>query len=724
MKNALHISPPRRLRRLARLPFLAALLLTLAFGLLQLAIRLLPLPPGRPLPQPAIFLTDRDNLPLAAFVSDDDSWHIPLRYDEISPHLLNAIIAVEDRRFFQHSGVDLRAVASAAVSDFTSLRIVRGASTLTMQVARLRDPQPRSVVAKAEQAFVALQLEQHLSKQQILAEYLNRAPFGGNLVGAGAASWRYFGKSCRDLSLGQAALLAGLPQSPNRFRPDRFPARASIRRDYVLDRMVAAGFISTAQADEARREPMDARWRPTPQAAEGPQNPAVPVLSGLASNPPEHSRQTTLSSRISHQATVMAREQLLLLKPASVTAAAVVVLDTQTAECLAALSFSADAPNIDLTAAHRSSGSTLKPFIYAAAFDTGQLHADSLLDDSPASWAGYTPLNFDRTFRGQLPASDALAESRNIPAMTVLATVGIPHALSVMDALGLHALARSHRDYGLALAIGGAEVSPLELASAYSALAREGRPLPVKMWRTSPSEILNLKSPIPPPHFPIPNSQFPSSSPSEISNLKSQIPNLPSVLSAASCAETLSCLSNPDRTRQVAPEATALRPAWKTGTSSGRRDAWCAAVTPHFTVVVWMGDARGKGSEALVGQDAAAPLALRLLASLDSTPTPWQALPAHEGSPIHLAPLTAPLAIVTPTPNQQIFLDPDQPAARQRIHLTSSGGTEGPRFWFVDGDRLFPDPSGALWYSPTPGRHELRVTDPDAHSAKLTITVR
>ena len=188
-----------------------------------------------------------------------------LSTDQISPHLRDAVIATEDCRFYEHAGVDWRAVVAAAAHDVAARSGRRGASTITMQLFRLRQPAARSLIFKLLQAIHASQLDRQLSKQQILTEYLNRAPFGGNLVGAGAASWRYFGRPCRELSLGQAALLAGIPQNPNGFRPDRFPARAKIRRDHVLDRMRACGMITASQQSLAANEPIDASWHPLPQ---------------------------------------------------------------------------------------------------------------------------------------------------------------------------------------------------------------------------------------------------------------------------------------------------------------------------------------------------------------------------------------------------------------------------------------------------------------------------
>ncbi|MBM3892448.1 MAG: hypothetical protein FJ388_25305, partial [Verrucomicrobia bacterium] len=259
---------PRRLLRFCAIVLLLPLLACLVFCS---AVRWWPYPAGLDKsPASGTWIEDRNGRPLAAFVAPNDQWHLPLKAEQFSPHLLNAIVAVEDHRFFQHHGVDWRAIVAACWQNLTALRVRRGGSTITMQVQRLRDPRPRTLSNKVVEAIRARQLEQRYDKEALLAEYINRAPFGGNLVGAGAASWRYFGRACRDLSLGQAALLAGLPQNPHRFRPDQFPQRAMARRNHVLDRMLACGMITPRQRDEARNEPLDAAWRPLPQArAEG-----------------------------------------------------------------------------------------------------------------------------------------------------------------------------------------------------------------------------------------------------------------------------------------------------------------------------------------------------------------------------------------------------------------------------------------------------------------------
>lgn len=625
-------------------------------------------------------IEDRNGTELAAFVAPDGQWRITLSKDQISPHLLNAIIAVEDARFYEHHGVDWKSAAGAAWEDLIHFSARRGASTLSMQLQRLGDPQPHTLINKLEQAIRAEQIESRSTKQQILLEYVNRAPFGGNLVGAGAASWRYFGCDCRQLSLGQAALLAGLPQSPNRLRPDRFPQRARIRRDHVLDRMLACGFITAQQRNEAVTEPIDAAWRSLPQqraagepaAADG----ALPALVALARQCSGGVIHATLDAPIQRQAALAARDRLNLLASSGISAVAVVVLDTASGNCLAEVSLGARNPALDLTRRRRSTGSTLKPFIYAAAFDAGVYGPQSVLSDSPSAWPGYEPNDFDRTFRGKLTAADALAESRNIPAMVVLSKVGVETAIGVMDVAGLHGLARNPQRYGLSLAVGGAEATPMELAQAYAMLARGGAPQ--------------------------------------------------HCLRPVACWEVLKALADKNRTISVYPDAAASHVAWKTGTSSGRRDAWCAAVTRRRTVVVWMGNARGEGSSALVGQEAAAPLALQLIAMLDPKDEPWPQTPADqvERSFAH-DPTEDSLIIVRPASGQRLVITPDLPRDQQRLHLEAAQrGNPGQIWWFVDGKPVIARNLNQVWWDPTPGNHEIVVVNSNGRSASTRVDVQ
>jgi len=657
--------------------------------------------------EPCTWIEDRDGNCLGAFAAASGQWSLPLREDQISPHLLKAIVAIEDRRFYGHDGVDWESAAGAAAEDLLSRSPRRGASTITMQLYRLGHPSRRSVWAKVIQAVRAEQIERRLSKRAILTNYLNAAPFGANLVGAGAASWRYFGRPCGDLSLGEAALLAGLPQNPNGYRPDRFPQRAKVRRNRVLDDMLALGMIDRKQHDQAQAEPVEAKWHSLPQDASndgiaGTQNPLAlwPFLTELAQRNPGRTIRTSIDPKIQRQTAAQAADALGRLAPSHVTAAAVVVLDTQTAQCLASVSLSLDRGSeaIDLANRPRSSGSTLKPFIYAAAFDAGICTPQSIVSDSPTVWAGYAPQDYDRDFAGPMLAADALAQSRNVPAMALLSKVGVERAVGVMSAMGLATLARNPMQYGLPLAIGGADVTPMELAEAYATLGREGE-------HRRATTVL------------------PADSHSEPSHIRL-------ALRPKSCRAVLYCLADPDRTQRICPSAAALSPAWKTGTSSGHRDAWCAAVTPRRTVVVWLGNADGAGSDALVGQDSAAPLALKILTANDpggagfSPPAGFHA-DAQSASVEFSADAGGDPALIFPVNGQEIVRDPSLPANRQRLALRARVPDGGQLWWFVDGQLAGGCASGQpVWWQPTSGEHEILVVTDNGQAARAEIRVR
>jgi len=726
------LRPPRRKRRLILAAVIPPGLVLLGLLAFQAAVAWLPYPTESDQPLTAsTWIDDRDGNCLAVFASTSGQWCLPLTEDRISPHLFDAIVATEDSRFLDHHGVDWFGVAAAAEHDLIHLTQRRGASTITMQLFRLRQPAARSIPAKLAQAIHASQIEQQLTKRQILVEYLNRAPFGGNLIGAGAASWRYFGRPCSELSLGQAALLAGIPQNPNGLRPDRFPARARARRDHVLDRMLAAGLITETQRRQAASEPIDATWRPLPQdIAIDPAAPAgvcdadaltiglLPTLTDMAWQYSGQTLHTTIDPTTQRRATLAAGAALTDLQPSHITAAAVVVLDTPSASVLAAVSLTTDsgktATAVDLTSRPRSTGSTLKPFIYAAAFDAGICSPQSIINDAPTAWAAYEPSDYDRDFRGPMTAADALAQSRNVPALVILSKVGLGRAVDVMGAFGLKTLARTPEKYGLPLAIGGADATPLELAEAYATLARAGRHRDAALLAepVARHDVIVAQP-----------STMPAQSP-----IDRLIHNV--LLRPATCRQTLYCLADENRTARVWPGAAGLAPAWKTGTSSGHRDAWCAAVTPRRTVVVWLGNADGSGSSTLVGQDTAAPLALQILAATDGggdgfAPPDGFALTPSPASNELTASTNDRLAILSPSAGQEIVHDPSIPDDRQRLSLRARAGeATSPIFWFIDNVSIGRSDGQPLWWTPTPGMHTARATTPDGHSAQAEFRVR
>ncbi len=646
---------------------------------------------GRPQPG-ATILQDRDGGELAALAGADGQFHLPLAADDAGPWLANAVIAVEDSRFREHGGVDWKSASFAGWEDIRSFSIRRGASTIPMQVIRLRDPQARSFASKLMQAVRATQLMRRASADDVVLEYLNRAPFGGNLVGAASASWRYFAKPCSKLTLAEAATLAGLPQSPSRLRPDRYPLLAQARRDHVLDRMLACGMITAEQHKQASAEPLIAQWRQLPQQLpSAAAATAMPTLAHLTAGRPGGTLRTTIDPNLQKALADIARLQLAELPTSSADlGVAVIVLDTPTGECLAAVNAGPAAGDLDLTHRRRSTGSTLKPFIYALAFEEGICGPDTLVTDGPLGWSGYAPRNFDRTFRGQLPAHEALAQSRNIPAMDLLSRVGVARAGRLLKDLGL-ARADDPDRYGLTLAVGGAEASPIELAGAFATLARGGRHLNARL----------------------------------IADDQDAIPAR--LLSAKACAQAVQALADPERTRRISPAAAKLGAAWKTGTSSDQRDAWCAAVTASRTVVVWVGKPVSHGDAALIGAEAAAPLAMAVLVAADgggSAPGTDSVLASSSESE-SIPPRVHRFAIVSPQQRQEIVIDPSAAPENQQVALRTDTGVADPVYWFVDADPLPAVPGGSTqWWRPLAGAHVIRAVTAGGEASAVQINVR
>ncbi len=573
-----------------------AFLLIGALG--ALAWRLTP-PPERWLaPAPATtVIADREGRPLRVLLAEDGLDRRPIPLSEMGPWIGPAIIAAEDGRFYRHPGVDGLAIGRAFFQNLSRGRVFSGASTLSTQVVRLVQPRRRTYAAKAIEALMALKMERALSKDRILEEYLNRAPFGGLCVGAQAAARRYFGCDARDLTLGEAALLAGLPQSPARLRPDRHLDRALRRRDYVLERMVRRGFITEEQRAAALAQPIAIERRRYPLEAP---HFAEAARAALPRARPGGLWRTTLDSELQRRTEEAVRRQVAALAADGVRSGAAVVIEAETG-AVRALVGSPDfarAPDgqVDATRARRSAGSTLKPLLFTLAFDEGRLTPKTVLADVPRVYPDYTPENFDGAFRGLVTAREALLDSLNIPALDLAREIGLARLHRVLLDFGLRTLDRPTAAYGLGLALGNGEVTLLDLAGAYAALARGGRARPLR-WLERETRPLAA----------------------------------PPVVSEAAAWLVADILGDPDRAasnRGPAAEVRAPRMAWKTGTSSGFRDAWTAAWNPEYVVAVWLGNPDGAASPALVGGTAAAPVALEILRGIYPTGEgPWFARP-------------------------------------------------------------------------------------------------
>ena len=652
--------------------------------------------PESPVPEPAATTAfGADGQVLLCITSSSRCWHLPAQRPHANPDLEHAVVAIEDQRFFSHGGVDWQSIAGSAWLDLRHGAIRRGASTITMQLERLRHPRSRCWSSKLIEALRACQLERSCSKEAILAEYLDRAPFGANVIGAEAASWCWFGRPVRSLSLAQCALLAGLPQSPTRLRPDHHPRAARMRRDTVLLAMRQQGLITEAAYTIARSEAVDARWQELPQEHEA----GGAALASVLPSGQTGAIITTIDPATQALTYRLAQEQALDL--GSDTALAVVVADNQGAGLRALVSVGGPA-DLDLTAIRRSPGSTLKPFVYAAAFDQGLVQPGSILADDPSAWQGFMPQNMDHTYIGDLTAAEALAESRNLPAMHLLQQIGIPTAGRLLEACGLEGLAQQSVQAGLDLAIGGCVVSPRDLAEAYATLARLGvhRRLSITPVVEGPGER---------------------------------------VLGAHACLQVLDSLADQARTAACCPAAAAAVVAWKTGTSSGCRDAWCAACSVRCTVVVWCGCIRDSGDPDLTGLTAAAPLALTVIETIDHPRVGWSGgttsstvvheftkgpLESPDPQRTTTSVLAADLVVFEPTMGEHLCPDPDRPQAGVMLHLLAHG-TPGATLWWFDDDRPVAQALvGETVSLPVAcGVHHLHVIDAQGGSATCQVEV-
>lgn len=535
--------------------------------------------------QSSLVLTDRHGLSLRATRSAEGarkSW-VPLA--EIDPDLLVAFVQAEDRRFYRHGGVDPMALGRALVSDLRAGAVVSGGSTITMQLARILHPSERTLWGKLVQAAWALRLDWHLSKQAILEQYLNRVPLGQGTLGVDAAADLYFGASARNLSAGQAALLAGLASSPSRDNPLAAPARAARRRARVLERLRQVGTLSPDEVTRARAEPVLGSGVEAPFNAPHFTSWVLAHRDALADR-----RSTTLrtSLDLGLQAALEAevRHTVAVMRKQGAEHAALVVLDNRSGDILTWVGspdfFDPGSGQVDMVVSPRQPGSTLKAFLYGLAFDRGYTPATVLPDLATVyqtTTGPYAPRNYDRRFHGPIRIREALASSFNVPAVELANRIGVSSYLETLHRAGFASLRQPSTYYGLGLALGNGEVTLLELANGYRALANGGVWHPARWWASSPGEA----------------------------PLESR-----TVMSGESAALVLDILSDPvARIPGFGPSTPLEFPfpaAAKTGTSRHFTDNWAVAVTGGFTVAVWVGNFSGRPMDGVSGVSGAGPL--------------------------------------------------------------------------------------------------------------------
>jgi penicillin-binding protein 1C len=533
---------------------------------------------------PAVVVFDRNGDAMRIVLPRDQKVRIPVTLADLPPELVGAVIASEDRWFWRHPGVNPIAIARAASANARARRRVSGASTIPMQIARMAEPKPRTIFAKAREAFRAVQLTLHTTKRQQLEAYFNMAPYGGNVEGIGAASRVYFGKEPSQLSIGEIAFLTTLPRQPNRFDPLRDHVAATRARDRVLRQLRDHGTFTTLEIDAAMRQPLPRARRKAPFVA--------PHFCdyAIAQAPGQTRIFTTLDPRLQQIAEQQVHARIGSLRAWGVDQAAVVVIDNNTREVVAMVGSAGFLDpqrqgQVNGAIARRSPGSTLKPFLYAKAFDDGIIIPDSILLDIPTDYSGYVPENYDGTYRGRVVARDALIQSLNAPAVRLLSDEGVNEFVKLLRNGGLTTLDREPTKYGLPLILGSGEVRLIDLTNLYATLANHGDHQPARILRNSA--------------------------------LSTQHSALFSTESSSMITSILTELKRPDMPRawQLTREAPAV--AWKTGTSYGHRDAWSVGYSDRYAIGVWAGNFDGHGQKGMSGSEFAAPLLFDLFRAID-----------------------------------------------------------------------------------------------------------
>lgn len=555
-----------------------------------LADRLNPLPLDRASAM-SVRVEAADGTTLRAFLAPDGRWRFKAAPADVNPLYLKLLIAYEDQRFADHPGVDPFAALRAAWQLAREARIVSGASTLTMQVARLLEPGPRTFATKLRQAARAVQLEGHLTKDEILGLYLTLAPFGGNIEGVEAAAWAWLGKSARHLTLGEAALLVALPQAPERRRPDRHPEAARAARDRVLDRLAERGAITPAAAAEAQGEPAPTARRAFPLVAPQLAERLKRDAPGTAVIP------TTLDAPI--QAAMEALARRTAEAAGDDANIAIIAIETATRRVIASVGasdFLSRGGKLDLTHRSRSPGSALKPFIYALAFEDLAIHPATEIDDVPMRFGSYAPQNFDRGFQGTVPVRFALQASLNVPAVALLDRIGPVRLWATLRNGGARlTFPRGASAPTLPIALGGVGITLADLAMLYAALADGGAAVPLVYRRDAPAA-------------PVPVRLFGAAAAWQVRD----------ILRGAPLPDGFARGIGIERARTI---------GFKTGTSYGYRDAWSIGFSGRYVVGVWTGRTDGSPRPGRYGRLDAAPVMFQAFDLLPAEP------PLHDPAP-------------------------------------------------------------------------------------------
>lgn len=551
--------------------------------------------PFNPSPHWSTVVYDRDGKILNTFLSKDEKWRMRCSIEQVDTLLLRTFIAKEDKYFYYHPGINPAAMLRAAYNNLTTGRRTSGASTITMQVVRLLEPRPRTIFSKLLESFRAFQLELHYSKNEILGYYLSLTPYGSNIEGVTAASLLYFGKAPALLSPAEAVTLTIIPNRPSSLRPGEGNKKLLTERNRWLLQLYQEGIIRKNDYLEAIQEPIEMKRTALQQRA--------PHLSRrLIRNGAGDAIYTTIKSEIQEKAQQLCYNHLRRLSNIGIHNGSILIIDNNTLEVVAYVG-SQDytdyfhSGQVDGITAIRSPGSTLKPLVYAMAFDAGVITPKTKLADVPVHYDGYSPENFDRKFHGQVSAEDALSSSLNIPAVVLLEKITVPVFRQRLLDAGCYSL-RQQPGLGLSTILGGCGNTLEELTTLYTCFAREGSYMPIRYTHGK----------------------------------------IPATVRKKIISPTASYLLSSILTRRDRPDLPNLfesslhvpRIAWKTGTSYGRRDAWAIGYNKRYTVGVWIGNFDGKGIPELTGADMATPLLFQVFNSIDYNSTQGWFQPTRE----------------------------------------------------------------------------------------------
>lgn len=558
---------------------------------------------------------------MGARIAPDGQWRFPPA-DTLPDKFVTCLLAYEDKRFYRHPGIDPIAITRAMRTNLQRGKVVSGGSTITMQLARIaRGNRTRTLYEKVVETGYALLLETACDKQDILNLYASHAPFGGNVVGIETAAWRYFGRNAADLSWAESATLAVLPNSPALIHPGRNRARLKAKRDKLLSVLKEMGALDETEYELSLLEPLPEAPVPLP-------NEAPHLLERLAANTPGTRITTSVSRMLQRQTQEIVNRYARDYASNHIHNLAALIADTETGEVLAYagnVTFKADerkGNQVDIIQSPRSTGSILKPFLYAAMLHDGQLLPGTLVPDIPLNLNGFSPQNYNKTFYGAVPAHRAIERSLNVPLVRMLTTYNTGRFMSLLKKAGMTTLRFSEEHYGASLILGGAEGTLWDLTGMYASLARTLAHYRTYNGRYNPMDIHPL-------------TPFPAPAVEPIRSIADKrLTDKPLLSSAAIwfAFEAMSALDRPEEEADWQQFGSMKRVAWKTGTSYGGRDAWAIGTTPRYTIGVWVGNASGEGRPGLTGVGNAAPVLFDLFSLLPETG--WFDMPYDELEPM------------------------------------------------------------------------------------------